>query len=353
MRRRRDSNLICLAVSVCLTGAALAQPPGRGPGEGGERPGFGGGRPQGGPGGFGGPGGPGGLGGRQGGPPSPEMMMRMMPVLAALDANKDGVISMEEINNATAALKALDKNKDGDLTEEEMRPDFSAFRGRAGQGRGGSGRPPEEGRGGFGPPPEGGPGGRPAGRGPGGDQAGRGGPGRAMDSSGSRSSEMVDRMMGMDRNGDGKLSKSEVGERMQGLITRADRDKDGFVTREELVGMSGGRGVDPRGVDPRGGDPRGGEREAGRQGGDPGEFFARMFEQRDKNEDGKLSPDEMPEQMRGRLEQIDTDKDGSVSRKEMESMMSRLRQRGPQGGRGGDPAGRAGGDVPRRPPIEE
>lgn len=56
--------------------------------------------------------------------------------------------------------------------------------------------------------------------------------------------------------------------------------------------------------------------------------------------------------MKDRLQQIDSNNDGSVSREEMEAMMSRSRQRGPQG-RGGDEPGRAGGEVPRRPPVEE
>ncbi len=102
------------------------------------------------PGGFrGGPGG--GPGGPGGGPP-PEVMMRIMPVLAALDADGDGKISKAEIDNATAALKKLDKNNDGDLTAEEMRPDFSQMRrgpggpggpnGPGGPGR--RGRPPQD-----------------------------------------------------------------------------------------------------------------------------------------------------------------------------------------------------------------
>src|SRR5262249_28287743 len=41
------------------------------------------------------------------------------PLLEALDANHDGVIDAEEIDNATAALEALDKNGDGELTEAE------------------------------------------------------------------------------------------------------------------------------------------------------------------------------------------------------------------------------------------
>lgn len=46
----------------------------------------------------------------------------MMPLLAVLDANRDGVIDEAEINNAPAALRTLDKNKDGKLTLDELRP---------------------------------------------------------------------------------------------------------------------------------------------------------------------------------------------------------------------------------------
>jgi hypothetical protein len=42
--------------------------------------------------------------------------------MAALDANKDGVIDAAEIANASAALGKLDKNGDGRLTTEELRP---------------------------------------------------------------------------------------------------------------------------------------------------------------------------------------------------------------------------------------
>jgi Ca2+-binding EF-hand superfamily protein len=79
-----------------------------------------------------------------------------------------------------------------------------------------------------------------------------------------------------------------------------------------------------------------------------------MFEERDVNKDGKLSADEMPEQMKGRMEQFDTDKDGSVSREEMRAMMSRMQRGGGRdAGRGGpEGGGRPGGDRPRRPEAE-
>jgi len=56
----------------------------------------------------------------------------MSPIVAALDANKDGEIDAAEIANAAAALKTLDKNGDGKLTADEIRPP----RGPGGPGRG-------------------------------------------------------------------------------------------------------------------------------------------------------------------------------------------------------------------------
>jgi hypothetical protein len=50
------------------------------------------------------------------------VFMRLHPVLAALDSNHDGEISADEILNAPAALLALDKNRDGQLTEGELLP---------------------------------------------------------------------------------------------------------------------------------------------------------------------------------------------------------------------------------------
>jgi Ca2+-binding EF-hand superfamily protein len=42
----------------------------------------------------------------------------------ALDTNKDGEISADEINNAPAALRTLDKNGDGQITNDEVTPAF-------------------------------------------------------------------------------------------------------------------------------------------------------------------------------------------------------------------------------------
>ena len=304
MRHHTCSNLFVLAISMLLAGGSVAQPPERSRGSEGAR--------------------------RSG--PTSDMLMRAMPVLAVLDANQDGVISKEEINNATMALKTLDKNNDGELSEQEMRPDFSAMRGRGGPSE-------RSGRGGFGRSPEGS---RPEGSRPEGSRGGVRPDG---------GSTMVDRAMQMDQNGDGKLSRDEVSERFLPLFDRADQDRDGFATKDELGAIASGPSRDAG----NGRSIAGEGQERDRSG-----FFSRIFEQRDTNKDGKLSRDEMPEQMAGRLEQFDTDKDGSVSRSEMEAMMSRMGNRGgmqnrrpARGGNGDQPgASRAGGELPQRPTSE-
>ncbi|MBS32969.1 MAG: hypothetical protein CMO68_00995 [Verrucomicrobiales bacterium] len=62
-------------------------------------------------------------------------IMRVLPIMTALDADGNGEISAEEIENAVAAIRKVDKNKDGKLTAEELRPNFAANR----SGRGDSG----------------------------------------------------------------------------------------------------------------------------------------------------------------------------------------------------------------------
>lgn len=44
------------------------------------------------------------------------------PLIHALDADRDGIISAEEINGAPDALATLDRNKDGKLTPNEFQP---------------------------------------------------------------------------------------------------------------------------------------------------------------------------------------------------------------------------------------
>ncbi len=66
------------------------------------------------------------------------------PVMEAIDKNKDGALSADELKNAAKALAALDKNKDGKIDQEEMRPQFDRGQG----GREGFRRPGQGGQGG-------------------------------------------------------------------------------------------------------------------------------------------------------------------------------------------------------------
>jgi len=142
--------------------------------------------------------------------------------MKALDADGDGTLSANEIQNATAALKAIDKDGDGVLSGQELRPDRDMIEQMRAM-RGGEGR-----RGG-----EGMRGNRPGMRREGG-RRGPGGNGR------NPSARLFERA---DKNGDGELSKDEVpgwiAERMDAL----DTDGNGSLSKQEMAkGMANRRG---------------------------------------------------------------------------------------------------------------
>ena len=101
-----------------------------------------------------------------------------------------------------------------------------------------------------------------------------------------------------------------------------------------------------------GGDASGEGRGRGRRGEGGGRGGrGNMFQRFDANSDGKLSKDEIPERMRGRLEPLDTDKDGAISQEEFRSGSGRMFGGRGRGGRRGNPReGRP--DRPQRPPLE-
>ncbi len=70
------------------------------------------------------------------------------PIVAALDTNGDGIISADEIANASASLLKLDKNGDGQLTIDELRPPRPPQDGGPGEdhGPGDDQRPPPPGQ---------------------------------------------------------------------------------------------------------------------------------------------------------------------------------------------------------------
>lgn len=147
-------------------------------------------------------------------------------------------------------------------------------------------------------------------------------------------------MMIFDGDQDGELSAKEI-EAATAALAKLDENKDGKITEDEL----------PRPPRPQFGNRGpGGQGNRGPGGGNGFNFNAeeRMTEW-DKDKDGFLTKEELPEGFADRmLERTDEDKDGKISKKELEDSYARLRERFGQGrGRGGDNAD--GGDRPRRP----
>lgn len=211
---------------------------------------------------------------------------------SALDADCDGVITASELRAAPSALRALDANGDGRLAAEELRPAFNPGRG-------------------DGPQPSGG---RRGGADEGGDRGGA--PVASAD-------DLTDTLMAFDRDSDGRLDRTEVPERFQGLFERADANKDGALTRDELK-QSATASMTEANQGGRGG--RGGEFGRGRGGmmADP------LMRALDSDHDGLLSEAEIAAAAAA-LRPLDVNQDGQLSADEFR----------PQPGRGRD--GREGG----------
>lgn len=210
---------ICLFAFLLCESGLQAQPPGRpgggqqGGGAGGQRGGPGQGRP----------------GDRQ--PPGGQAGQPSPPWLAIFDADSDGVLSSDEIKNASAALLKLDRNKDGRLTVDEVvptggpagGPPMGGPQGQFGPGGRGPGGP------GQGAPGQGGPGGR----GPGGGGAGGGG-GRGGDPA-QADAAFARQLMSLDADNDGLLKVAELPEHMHSAFESSDANKNGTLDKQELL----------------------------------------------------------------------------------------------------------------------
>jgi len=64
--------------------------------------------------------------------------------------------------------------------------------------------------------------------------AGQVAPGGPGGEGGSNVDQMVKDLMKFDANGDGKISKEELPDRMKALMDRGDTDKDGFLAKDEI-----------------------------------------------------------------------------------------------------------------------
>jgi EF hand len=139
----------------------------------------------------------------------------------------------------------------------------------------------------------------------------------------------------LDKDKDGKLSADELKMAAESLAT-IDANKDGKLDAGEIGWPPQfGRGRGGRGG--RGGGGRGGF--GGRGGGPPVDFSKRILN-RDSNNDGKVTADELPRSMRRVVELADQDKDAAIDAAEAEKFAKQYgavgRAAGPN--RPGEPA---------------
>jgi len=196
----------------------------------------------------------------------PMQFMRMSPILNAVDVDRDGTLSAEEIANAPAQLRKLDKNGDGKLTRDEAGLQMP------GRGRGGEGG--RGGRGGEEPP-----------------------------AAPPTAAELTDTLMAFDANKNGQLEKSEVPERMQGLFERGDTNHDGVLTRDEIAKLAEANRQQA------GGEGR------GRGGRGPGQFDL-AFNALDTDHNGEISADEI-NNAAASLKTLDKNGDGRITEDEV------------------------------------
>jgi hypothetical protein len=178
------------------------------------------------------------------------------PIMEVLDADHNGIISEEEIKNASRALASLDKDKDGKLSEEEYRPmGMSGARGPWGQGQNGNSRGPGMqagflsggfGLNGFGPAAFGIGGPSP---GPAPERDARGGPNGGPPINADR---MLNHAMQFDSDKDGKLNKDELQKFIAAFVDRhgnqggpdGPRPNGPPPPRDDGPGRDGGPGRD-------------------------------------------------------------------------------------------------------------
>jgi Ca2+-binding EF-hand superfamily protein len=127
------------------------------------------------------------------------------PFFRAIDVDRDGKLSGEELAKAGEALKTLDKNGDGTLTPDELVP--------------------------TGPPASNAPGNSPLG------QPGRRPDGGRPQAGRPQAAAFLERLKQADSNGDGKLSKDEAPERLKENFDRIDANSDGQLDQQELQRM--------------------------------------------------------------------------------------------------------------------
>lgn len=211
-------------------------------------------------------------------------IIKASPILNGLDTDQNGLISGSEIAGAPAQLRKLDKNGDGKLTRDEAGLQMQRGRGPGGEGRG---------RGGDEPPPAAPP----------------------------SVQEMTSMLMAFDKNHDGKLQKTEVPERLQGLFERGDTNQDGVLTRDEIAKLAEANQKPQLAPEGRGGG----------RGRGPNQFDL-AFAALDTDSNGEISAEEI-DAAPVSLKKLDKNGDGQITNDEVMPNMGGRGRGGPDGPR--------------------
>lgn len=229
--------------------------------------------------------------------------------MQAIDTDHDGKFSVAEIAAASAGLIDLDTDHDGKLTSLEYLPSQS-------------------------------------------------------DPAANKPEETVQRLMSLDKNGDGTLTKDEVPDRLQGLFTRTDTNHDGKLTPDEIR-ASASTQAGPHGrpqqsgeatrMDPvlnaidtnhdgiiskdeiaaaptplksldKDGDGQLSAAELRPRPMGPSDRAKHMLDEWDTNKDGKLTKPEAPDRVQQQFDTIDTNHDRVLSEEELVSYFTNTPQ---------------------------
>lgn len=194
-------------------------------------------------------------------------------MFAVIDVDGDGIISKIELRKAVRALQSLDADKDGSITMAEA--SVGSANVVAGVAAG------------FDP--------------------------------------QIDQFMANDRNNDGKLTPNEVPREMLPMLQGVDRDGDGAIDRAELqAAMANTR------------NQFGGRWNNSAAGGglNNAQQATGQFLQYDRDGNGRLTPNELPQQASRMLQGADSNGDGAIDAGELQAAIAQQggRARGLRGG---------------------
>ena len=209
-------------------------------------------------------------------------------IFRGVDGNNDGQITKDEVDEKhqrlfDRLLRTSDENEDGKISQEE----FIAGVKKKPADADGPANQPDRGRGQFDP------------------------------------QQFFRRL---DRNGDDKLSKEEAPERIRERFDRIDGNSDGFIDGAEFERLAAAMRAQAGG---------GKQPQPQLDGQRLQQMADRIFKERDANQDGKVTVDEVPEQRREGyrrlLQQFDVGEDEGLTKEQFTKALGRLMRQGNSG----------------------